>query len=80
MAVLDFKLAFLKHLNDMPLPDLGDDQTQGSYAFTDAEMATVSFAVSFARSALSSAAPHLDKIRAHYGAQLEKLVVRLREK
>ena len=67
-----------KHLDEMPLPELGNG-TASNFAFTEAEMNTICFALAFTEHALLSPLvfPPFKKIRAHYGPTLEKLLERL---
>jgi hypothetical protein len=69
-----YKVAFLQHLDELPLPDLGKDSNPSVYKFTDREIDTIAFAVSFTERALMSSP--LQKIRRHYGAALQKLAAR----
>jgi len=72
----EYQNAFIKHVDKLPLPELGDDRERhnAEIAFTEAELNTIVFALSFVQHALFA----FPRLRYHYGATLDNLVTRLR--
>ena len=67
--------AVIKHLDNMPLPTLGDPAMRWTFILTEPEINAIHATMGFVRSACASAG--MKNYWAHYGPTLEALSERL---